>query len=78
MPVSMTIHDIPEHTSDVLAVRASRAGMSLEDYVRAELNASADRASPDEFWERVRHRVRAAGTRLPAEVVLELRDHGRC
>jgi antitoxin FitA len=77
MPVSMTIRDVPDHTRDVLAARASRAGMSLQEYLRAELNALADRPSPDEFWERVRHRVRATGTRLPADVVLEARDSDR-
>lgn len=66
----MTIHDVPDHTRDVLA---ARAGMSLQEYVRAELNALAERPSPDEFWER----VRTTGTRLPADVILEARDLDR-
>jgi antitoxin FitA len=73
----MTIRDVPDHTRDVLAARAARAGMSLQEYVRAELNALVDRPSPDEFWERVRHRVRTTGTRLPADFVLEARDRDR-
>jgi hypothetical protein len=77
MPVSLTIRDVPEHTRDVLADRAARAGMSPEDYVRAELNASADRPSPDEFWDRVRSRVRVTGTRFPVDAVLEARNLDR-
>jgi plasmid stability protein len=77
MPVSMTIRDVPDHTRDVLAARAARAGMSLQEYVRAQLNELADRPSPDEFWERVRRRVRTTGTRLPAEAVLEAKDSDR-
>ncbi len=34
----MTIRDVPDHTRDVLAARAARAGMSLQEYVRAELD----------------------------------------
>ncbi|MGK5112053.1 MULTISPECIES: FitA-like ribbon-helix-helix domain-containing protein [unclassified Geodermatophilus] len=77
MPVSMTIRDVPDETRDVLAARAARAGQSLQEYVRAELNALAARPSPDELWERVRNRVRATGTRVPAEVILDLRDADR-
>ena len=77
MPVSMTIRDVPDETRDVLAARAARAGQSLQEYVRAQLNELAQRPSPEEFWERVRHRLRATGTRLPADVVLEARDLDR-
>jgi antitoxin FitA len=77
MPVSMTIRDVPDETRDVLAARAARAGQSLQEYVRAQLNELAERPSPEEFWERVRHRVRATGTRLPADAVLAARDLDR-
>ncbi len=77
MPVSMTIRDVPEETRDVLAARAARAGQSLQEYVRAELNALAERPSPDELWDRVRERVRLTVTRLPAATILEARDADR-
>ncbi|RBY78937.1 hypothetical protein DQ238_11155 [Geodermatophilus sp. TF02-6] len=77
MPVSMTIRNVPDETRDVLAARAARAGQSLQEYVLAELNALAERPSPDEFWERVRHRVRATGTRVPVEAILEAKDADR-
>jgi plasmid stability protein len=73
----MTIRDVPDRTRDVLAARAARAGQSLQEYVRAELNALAERPTPEDLWERARNRVRATGTRVPAEFILEARDADR-
>jgi plasmid stability protein len=77
MPVAMTIRDVPDETRDELAARAARAGMSLQEYVRAELVKLSEQPDPAQVWDRVRHRLRATGTRLPAEVILEARDHDR-
>ncbi len=77
MPVSMTIRDVPDETRDELAARAARAGQSHQEYVRARLTELASRPSPDDLWDRVEHRVRATGTRLPAAEIVELRDHDR-
>jgi plasmid stability protein len=74
MPVSMTIRDVPDETRDELAARAARAGQSLQEYVRARLTELASRPSPEDLWDRVQHRVRATGTRLPAAEILELRE----
>ena len=73
----MTIRDVPDETRDALAARAARAGQSLQEYVRAQLIGLAEQPDPAEFWDRVRHRVRATGTRLPADVVLQARDADR-
>jgi plasmid stability protein len=77
MPVSMTIRDVPDETRDELAARAARAGQSLQEYVRARLTELASRPSPDDLWDRVQHRVRATGTRLAADDIVELREHDR-
>jgi plasmid stability protein len=77
MAVSMTIRDVPDETRDALAARAARAGQSLQEYVRAQLIGLAEHPDPTEFWDRVRHRVRATGTRLPADAILEARDADR-
>ncbi|MFW3171329.1 FitA-like ribbon-helix-helix domain-containing protein [Geodermatophilus sp. CPCC 206100] len=77
MPVSMTIRNVPDETRAVLAARAARAGKSLQEYVRGELTALAERPSSDELWDRIRSRVRTTGTRVPSEVVLEARDADR-
>ena len=77
MSVSMTIRDVPDETRDVLAARAARAGQSLQEYVRAQLNGIAERPDPDELWERVRHRLRTTGTHVPTEFILEAKDLDR-
>ncbi len=74
---SMTIRDVPEETRDVLAARAARAGQSLQEYLKTQLIALAQRPSQDELWSRVRSRVSTTGTRLPAAAILEARDHDR-
>lgn len=77
MPVSLTLRDLPDETRDELAARAARAGRSLEEYVRALLVALANRPAPEDLWDRVQRRVRAAGTRLPVADVLDLRETDR-
>ena len=73
----MTIRDVPDETRAVLAARAARAGKSLQEYVRGELTALAQRPSPDELWDRVAARVQSTGTRLSGAEILEARDADR-
>ena len=75
--VSVTIRDVPERTRDELAARAARAGQSLQEYLRAQLTAMAEKPSADELWDRVRHRVLTTGSRLSAAEIIEARDHDR-
>ncbi|WP_299959132.1 FitA-like ribbon-helix-helix domain-containing protein [uncultured Modestobacter sp.] len=77
MSVSMTIRDVPDETRDELAARAARAGQSLQEYVRGQLTALANRPSPEDLWARVQQRVATTGTRLPAEAILTDRDADR-
>ena len=77
MPGSMTIRDVPDETRDELAARAARAGISLQAYVRAQLVALAGQPDPAEFWDRVRARVRASGSRVTAEEILAAKHADR-
>ena len=77
MPVSVTIRDLPDRTHDELAARAARAGQSLQDFLRSELVALAERPTPADLWSRVQQRVTATGTALTAEAIHELRDADR-
>jgi antitoxin FitA len=77
MLVSMTIRGVAQETRDELAARAARSGQSLQEYLRGQLTALAQRPSPDDLWDRVQRRVQATGTQLPAEVILELRKDSR-
>ena len=77
MPVSMTIRDVPDETRDELAARAARAGQSLQEYVRAQLNALVATPDPAQFWDRVRHRLRVTGTHVSTADILAARDADR-
>ena len=77
MTVSMTIRDVPDETRDALAARAARAGQSLQEYVRSQLIGLADQPDPAELWDRVRHRLRATGTRVSAADILAAKERDR-
>ena len=73
----MTIRDVPDETRDELAARAARGGQSLQEYVRAQSTALAQRPTPEDFWSRVQDRVESTGSRLSASDVLDARDADR-
>lgn len=77
MAKSITIRNVPDDVRDELAVRAARAGRSLQEHLRAELTEIARRPTVDELLERVRARKAATGTRLGAEDILAHRDADR-
>ncbi|WP_369134625.1 hypothetical protein [Modestobacter sp. I12A-02662] len=76
MPVSITIR-LPDEVHDVLTARAARAGQSLQQYLRTQLAALADRSDRDGFWQRVTDRVHDTGPRLPEDAVLQAGDSDR-
>ena len=77
MPVSMTIRGIPNEVRDALAERASRAGQSLQEYVRAELIELARRPTMAELMERIRARKAATSSAVTTEQVLHNLDEDR-
>ena len=77
MPVSMTIRDVPDETRDELAARAARAGQSLQEYVRAQLNALVAVPDQAELWDRVRHRLQATGSHVSTADILAAKDTDR-
>ena len=77
MTVSITIRHVPDDTRDELAARAARSGRSLQEYLRAELVELARRPDPPSLLAVIRERKRHAGTRLPTERILALRDADR-
>lgn len=74
---SITIRDVPDDVRDELAARARRSGRSLQAYLRSELVELAERPDSEALLARVRERKQRTGTRLPAERILEHRDHDR-
>jgi plasmid stability protein len=56
MSTSITIGEVPDEVRDELAARAAVCGRSLEDYIRNELMALAQRPSAAVWMARVRAR----------------------
>jgi antitoxin FitA len=56
MPTPITICEVPDEVREELAARAALSGRSLEDYVRSELIALAQRPSAAVWMARVRAR----------------------
>lgn len=77
MPVQITVRNVPEGVRDQLAARAALRGMSMQEYLRSELERLASRPSIDTWLDEVRRRKRAAGTRLEARSLVEHRDADR-
>lgn len=77
MSKSITIRNVPDLTRNELAARAARQGQSLQEFLRAELIALADRPDNRSLLETIRARKREMKTTLSPERVLELRDADR-
>jgi hypothetical protein len=77
MPTSITIRDVPDDVRDELASRAGLAGQSLQEHLRAELIALAQRPSVNMLLARIRDRKAKSGSKLPARAILAHRDRDR-
>ncbi|MEI2775717.1 MAG: hypothetical protein V9G19_07025 [Tetrasphaera sp.] len=77
MSVAVTVRDVPDEVRDELAARAARAGMSLQEYLRALLVDNASRPTVGDVIARARSRVDATGVRVDAESILAARDADR-
>lgn len=75
--VQVTIRNVPEEVRDELAARAARAGKSMQEYLRGELEKLAARPTLDDWLERVRLRKDVARTQITSEEILQQRDHDR-
>jgi len=77
MGVQITIRNVSSKARDELASRAARAGKSMQEYLRAELERIAARPSLDEWLGRVRRRKDLAHRTVAADVILAHRDADR-
>lgn len=77
MGVAITVRDVPNEVRDELAARASRAGMSLQEYLRSMLVRSTARPAVDDVIARARTRVQATGVRVDRATILAARDADR-
>ena len=77
MSTSITIRNLPDETHDELAARAARSGRSLQEYLRQQLIALAEKPDMRELMDEIGERKRRAGTVLTADQILALRDADR-
>ena len=74
MPRMIQIRHVPEALHRRLKARAALAGMSLSDYLLAELRRVAERPTVEELRARLERRPAAALDVPPAEAVRAERD----
>ena len=77
MSVAITVRDVPDEVRDELAARASRAGKSLQEYLRGMLVETAARPSVDDVIMRARTRVDATAASVDAASIISARDADR-
>ena len=70
MPKAITIRNVPDRTRDELAARAARSGRSLQEYLRGELIALADKPDIQSWLDRVEQRVQSSQMKLSSEEIL--------
>ena len=68
------VRNVPENVHRTLKAQAALAGMSLSDFLLAEIRHIAERPTTAELRERVRRRSRSAAPVSAAEAVRRERD----
>jgi hypothetical protein len=74
MPKMIQIRHVPDALHRRLRARAALAGMTLSDYLRRELEASAERLTPGELRERLAALEPVDVRKAPAAAVRAERD----
>jgi plasmid stability protein len=68
------IRNVPDDLHRLLKARAAKAGMSLSEYLLAEIRRSAEVPTMDEWLERVRSRPKVRARISSAQLIREDRD----
>jgi antitoxin FitA len=58
---TIQIRNVPEHLYRALEARAAQHGSTLSDYILAALPRLADRPTPEQVMQRIRHRTHVGG-----------------
>lgn len=77
MTVQLTIRDVPVAVRDELAARAALQGLSMQEYLRQQLERIAARPAPEAWLNGVRERKQAAGNPVTTQQILDARDADR-
>jgi len=70
----LQVRNVPDQVHSTLKARAAREGMSLSDFVKRELERTAERPSMQEWLELTRQVKSVSAKKSPAQVVRQLRD----
>jgi plasmid stability protein len=76
MAKMIQIRNVPEPIHRTLKTRAAQAGMTLSDYLLAEVEQVATRPTIDELAERIQRRSRVAVKGSSAQTIRRHRDAG--
>ena len=71
---TLQIRHVPDDVHRILKARAALAGMSLSEYMLAELRRTTQQPTRDEVLDRLRQRARADLPVPAADIVRESRD----
>lgn len=74
MPKMIQVRNVPDNLHRALKAQAALAGMSLSDYLLAEIRSVAERPTVAELRERLRRRSRVAPSVPASEAVRRERD----
>ena len=74
MPKMIQVRHVPDALHRALRARAARAGMTLSDYLRQELEMAADRLTPGELRARLATMSPTVVRERPADAVRRERD----
>ena len=74
MSKMIQIRNVPDAIHRTLKARAATAGMSLSDYLLAEIREIAERPTLEEMQERLQRREPVALPVSAARVIREMRD----
>jgi antitoxin FitA len=74
MSKMVQVRDVPDEVHGTLKARAAREGMSLSDFIKRELERSAERPTIQEWLDQTRQSKPIPMKRNAAEIVRELRD----
>ena len=66
--------NVPDDLHRLLKARAALEGMSLSDYLIAEIRQSAERPTLRELRQRLHQREPISPDQSPADIIRELRD----
>jgi antitoxin FitA len=68
------IRNVPDGVHREIKARAARAGMTLSDYLKREVERLVATPTTEEILERIRARKRPALSETPAEIIRAERD----